>query len=167
MLLCQREDTLHAFVIFSSWAVESLGGHLWGQWKACVSELTQVMPRTTGLYPSTAPTGWHSTALPRAAFPGLEAGRSCLSALSAQAHIPVLLTATVTIFNMEGGNFHQASPAGSPWSHQTCHLSHSTGLVQAKTRVLHTLPFLMYFPLGVLQLAHFAPQTLVCTTSLL
>lgn len=34
-----------------------------GQGKAHVSELTQVMPRTTGLYTSVAPMGWHSTAL--------------------------------------------------------------------------------------------------------
>lgn len=160
MLLRQIEDALNAFAIYSSWAVESCGGLLWGQWKACVSELAQVMPSTAGLYPRTAPMGWHSTALLRTAFPGLEAGRRCLSAQSAGAHVPVLVTAAVAMFNMEGGSFYQASPAGCPWSHQTCHLSHSTGLVQAKTHVLHIMPFLLHFPLGS------APTTAVSTTNL-
>lgn len=85
-------------------------------------------------------------------------GASLLSLLGP--HVPVLVTAAVAMFNMEGGSFYQASPAGCPWSHQTCHLSHSTGLVQAKTHVLHIMPFLLHFPLGS------APTTAVSTTNL-
>lgn len=60
------------------------------------------------------------TKLPRAAFPGawrlgerLQQPRSTQVPL-AQAHAWVLVTAAATTLSMEGGNFHQASPAGSP-----------------------------------------------------
>lgn len=148
---CVKEKThlmLLLLIPVGWWKGMELFVLLWCQWKTHISEWTCLMHRTTGLFaPCNSPEqlkwGWDSTALPRAAaFPGAGGwGKGCCSPASiqvplawpAQAHVPVLVTAAATRFNRERGNFHQAYPAGSPQSHQTCHLSHSTSLVPANT----------------------------------
>lgn len=138
-----------------------------GQGKAHVSELTQVMPRTTGLYTSVAPMGWHSTALPWLDSLSWVGGWEKVP-LCSVCSCPCACAGPSCSHPVQHGRrkfpsgvpFHQASPAGSPWSHQNCHLSYSTGLVQAITHVLHTLPFLMYFPVGS------APASAFSTTNL-
>lgn len=118
------------------WKATELFVSLQCQWKSHISEWMYVMCRTTGLFaPCNTPErhnwGWGSAALLKQPFLGLEAGGM---AAAAQEHPGASCSACSGPRACAGhccghhaqhgrGNVHQASPAGSPPSHQTCHLS--------------------------------------------
>lgn len=162
MLLCQREDALNALAIYSCWAGES----------PCFRADTGDAQNNRALHQcSSNGVTQHGSSVTGQPFLGwrLGEGASLLSLLMPMCLCWSQLQSPCSAWKEEisirrpipsGVPFHQASPAGSPWSHQNCHLSYSTGLVQAITHVLHTLPFLMYFPVGS------APASAFSTTNL-